>query len=374
MNMESKKRNNRIVFTTFVLSSLVLAVGTYFFINSLMPLYRISAEEIRFILVRLLPIITGLLLTIVALIIAPPKVSKSADISDDIPIDELTAPLYVMPDEDAHRDLYPELETVEPSTVQKKVVEEHLSRVETALPSDLEKVVTPPVILDTQQILSNDEQPLVEEEVFDAGIEEETEEIIEQEEEEVAAASVLPTSQIDRQILFSAYPFPIEEGTAIAELLEPIAASNTSSELENPSLYETTEDTYPERLSDEIIGAKTLDYDLSIAVIATDGTKELCDTLSSMISISSIQYREGNRFYLILPFYSFDAAGRSLTSLFARIRKLYPDAVLSCGYATLSERNGNENSLSEEMETSLNIAIEHGGYSIIGYDPVIEEA
>ncbi len=372
MKVENKKRNGRIVFTTFFVTSLILAAGTFLFVSFVMPLYQISAQAVRSVLVRLLPILTGLLLAVISMIIAPPHIEKKRDREDELPIEEITSPLYVLPDEESRSDLGPYLDPAGPSVAQQKVVDEHLAHVEHTIPSSLDSVGAPPVILDAQQVL---EMPIISGEEPAAVPETITEKTMEAV-TEAPAETYTPAeaTHLDRNILFASYPFPIEPGTPIAELLEPIGASEGVNESEYPELFAQTEDTFSDRLSAEIDSSESMQYSMSVARIATDGNKDVCDALSAISSITSIMYRDGNSFSLILPFHSFNQAGRTLAGLFSRVKKLYPDAILTCGYSTLGERNAVAEVLLEEMNTACDVAREHGGFAIIGYDPEIEEA
>ncbi|MBN2859498.1 MAG: hypothetical protein JXK93_04440 [Sphaerochaetaceae bacterium] len=370
MKVESTRRNRRIVFSTFILSSLILAGGTYLFITVMIPLYNLDQAQIRSVLIRLLPIVTGFLLAVMALAISPPAIGRNSEDEDELERDPFTAPLYVLPDEESHTTLTPILEPVGPSPKQQSIVASTLSEVELPLSGTLGEVTAPARILDTQTIFTMD--PPVESSQPAVSSEQPPEEQIREQTIEDKGEDV-PRSQLDRQVLFSAYPFPIETGSAIAQLLEPIGASRPVDEEENPSLYLEYDNTFSTRVDVELQYAKSIGYPLSLASLTCDGDDQMQELTGSLSSIHGILYHEDQTLKVILPFLSFEQCREVFTTVFDRIRKQYPENRLSCGYTTFSIHDQENTQLAEQVETALNIAVDHGSYAIIGYDSNSEE-
>ena len=370
MKVESTRRNRRIIISTFILSSLVLAGGTYLFITVMMPLYSLDQGQIRSVLIRLLPIVTGFLLAVMALAISPPAIGQSSEDEDELERDPFTSPLYVLPDEESHTALTPILEPVGPSLKQQSIVASSLSEVERPLSGTLGEVTAPARILDTQKIFPMDPPAESSEPVVSP--EQPPEEQVPEQTIEAEGENV-PRSQLDRQVLFSAYPFPIEADSAVAQLLEPIEESRPVGEEENPSLYLEYEDTFSTRVDVELEYAKSIGYPLSLAYLTCDGDEQMKELTGSLSSIHGILYHEDQILKVILPFQSFEQCREVFTTVFARIRKRYPENRLSCGYTTFSMHDQENTHLAEQAQTALNIAFDHGSYAIIGYDSHSED-
>ncbi len=372
MKVESTRRNRRIVFSTFILSSLILAVATYLFVTVMIPLYGLDPSQIRMILIRLLPIVTGFLLVASALAIHPPTLDTRGENEDELERDPLTAPLYVLPDEESNMSLGPILEPVGPSQKQQRIVENNLDKVDRTPVNTLDEVTAPPVILDTNQIFDfpRGEQEGLSEPVPEPEASPENQ-VSETRTEE--AVETVASSPLDRQVLFAAYPFPIEPDSSIAELLEPIPESVPVDDDQNLSLYLQIDDTFDDRLSEEIEYAKAIGYPLSLAYLTCDGDEQMEDLTGSLVSLDGIVYHEGQTLRIILPFLSFDQCREVFSSVLSRVRKQYPEHRLSCGYSTFSLESQRTTPLTEQVETALTLATEHGSYAVIGYDSIIEE-
>ncbi len=100
MRTKSEQRPIATIILTIIISSVILASSTYLFYFYLIPLYNIDIHDLYTILIRLLPIIIGLLLTIISLVIAPVHIPQTSSKDDELPIDSYTAPLYNLPDEE----------------------------------------------------------------------------------------------------------------------------------------------------------------------------------------------------------------------------------------------------------------------------------
>jgi len=375
MKVESTRRNRRIVISTFILSSLILAGGTYLFITVMIPLYNLDLALIRSVLIRLLPIVTGFLLAVTALAINPPAIGVNSEIEDELERDPYTAPLYVLPDEESYTDFAPILEPAGPSLKQQSIVESTLSEVvERPLSGTLGEVAAPARILDTQTIFTMD-SPVESSKPVISPEEPPEEQVSEQAGEPPVEQNVeaITLSHLDRQVLFSAYPFPIEAGSAVKQFLEPIEESMPAEEGENPSLYLRYDDNFDTRVDVELEYAKSIGYPLSLAYLTSDGDEQMQELVGSLSSIHGILYHDGQTLKVILPFLSFEQCREVFSTVFSRIRKQYPENRLSCGYTTFAMNEQENAQLTEQTETALKIAVEHGSYAIIGYDSNIEE-
>ncbi len=351
MKAERENHNLKVVLTTFILSTVILIALTYLFVTYLMPLYQVDSAKISTVLVRLLPIITGLLLVLIALISAPPVISSHVDGDDELPIEDITAPLYVLPDEEARVDTGPLLDQVGQTPVQKQIVDKNLAPIQRSpVVTRLDPVARPPVILEPGFL----GKPPVEE-------------ISETSAEETERAP------LDRAVRFSSYPFPIEPGTFIEELLGEIEESEAAEVEPDSQLYETVEDAFTPRVEDELKAAVIGAYPVSIGRISVTGDSEALNAAEAALSVIALMYRGENSIDVILPFYSFEQIQMTVADLFTRLKKSFPDGALAFGFATADGEGKGKERLIYEMETALDLALSHGGYSLIGFDPSVEE-
>ncbi|HLW22550.1 MAG TPA: hypothetical protein VKZ39_05135, partial [Sphaerochaetaceae bacterium] len=86
-----------------IITLVVMGALTFLLVYFGLPSIPISQELLYSSLLRLLPIIIGLILVLIALTIQPPRIPKDTDKTDEIGKDNFTAPLYNLPDEEEQR-------------------------------------------------------------------------------------------------------------------------------------------------------------------------------------------------------------------------------------------------------------------------------
>lgn len=370
MQPQRKKSPAGIIAITVLLSLLVLGAFSYVFIRWLMPMYSLEISTVYGFLVRILPILVGLIMIQIAVIIAPPRVPGDVDEQDELDKDEFTAPLYNLPVED------------EPaSTVA-------LPRPAAAMQTDVQKTGEEPQGPMTEHVAitaftppaGTPEVSVVEEPRTEAGFSAPGE-------KEIPAADTPsePFAQVsqdmDRAVLFADYPYPIPEGSEIAELLEPIGETEPSDAQTMAPYRETVEDTFEERLASELAAACEVPCDLSVAIIEipTTGTAPLSvdanvvQTLFNKLGVATFFYLLDDRHVaVILPFYRFEQTRRFFASLLEGLRKQHSQAAVKVGFSSLDGRDIPKETLIREARIAANIASLRSGYSIIGYDSDLE--
>lgn len=319
----------RTLILTVLISSVLLGIITYVFVSIVIPLYHITSETLYFVLIRLLPLLIGLIAFQAGIVIAHEKVTEESDKEDTLPIDEYTAPLYKMPIED-------EL----PVMAQQLPVDQSLLKVSEA-----------PIAVKEEPLWA----PLI----------------------EPFAPPVEQPAYIDRPVLFSDYPYLIQEGSEIASLLEPLEASEPVEDEAISSYLTLIEDTFDQRLASEIASAKEFSYDLSLALISISETgadilsaeANVTQTLLQKLAISTFfYYLQDEEIAAILPFYSYQQTQRYFASLLDGLRKQHPQAAVKVGFSSLGVRDIDAESLIEEARVAIGLASEQSGYSIIGYE------
>lgn len=360
MRTKSEQRPIATIILTIIISSVILASSTYLFYFYLIPLYNIDIHDLYTILIRLLPIIIGLLLTIISLVIAPVHIPQTSSKDDELPIDSYTAPLYNLPDEEKKPLRLDTTDKVQPSIIQKTVVNKTVSPVEPPYIESLETVSRPSNI---------DVASLLEDQIVVTEVEEVP--FIEKEE------LVMPSYHtIDRAVDFSAYPFAITQGSAIASLIEPIEESTPVDMQQHSELTLTVEDTLESRLQEEIDSAILNKYPLSVAIFSLKQHGDEFDdsitdtTIERLNHLAHVYIDEDKNINAIYPFYSYRQSQMSIASSMKSIKKLYPDFTFSVGFSSLGERNVDYHLLLSEAHIALELATEQPTDGIIGFESV----
>lgn len=322
-----------IVAISAIVTLLLLSALSYVFVRHVLPLYAIPIETVYSVLIRLLPISIGLLLVLIALVIAPPRIPKEPDETDMLEKDEYTAPLYNLPIEEepilpqreqspvipsygtakttrtdggeqaavpgitefsGKQDIAPELFERE-LPIELRPAEESLTAVEEQLEGIVERQQVSESAPATVAYADVEQEEMVAEEpAAVAGVDLGQEELVAEEPAALAevqeqpvetpepfaevpsistAAETEVAARLTRAVLFGEFPYQIEPGSDIARLLEPVGESEPEDDLPDELLL-TVEDTFEERLLSEMDSAADLGYDLTVARIAipTSGT------------------------------------------------------------------------------------------------------
>ena len=387
MQKQREKSPTGIIVISALATMLVLVVLSYVLITYVLPYYKVSAETLYSVLIRLLPIIIGLILVQIAIIIHPPQVPKDTDKMDALEKDDYTGPLFNLPkEEDSIHPGRAQL-PVEPASAmvarETKIV---VAEVPEIKPFAGKQPVMPtygreiPVELEAVDSLTTDmELPpsLEEDQLFP-----ETDTIAAPE----AVGTILSEmdgdirQRLSRAVLFSEYPFPIAPGSEIAQLLEPIDETEVEDSL--PQEYtELTEDTFDERLRVELEGAIESGYELSVAIIeipsvgsdphSVDST--VVQNLFNKLGVVSLFYlTETRRVSAILPFHGFEQSRRYFAALLESLRKNHPQTAVKIGFTSLHGRILESEAILREASIAIDLATERSGYNLIGYDSNLE--
>lgn len=387
MQKQREKSPTGIIVISALATMLVLVVLSYVLITYVLPYYKVSAEILYSVLIRLLPIIIGLILVQIAIIIHPPQVPKDTDQSDTLEKDDYTRPLYNLPrEEDSIHPGRAQLPVEPASAIAAR--ETKISRVEVPeiKPFAGKQPVMPtygralPVELEAVDSLTTDMEipPSAEEDQLFS----ETEAIAVPE-----AFDTLHTEmdgdirqRLSRAVLFSEYPFPIVPGSEIAQLLEPIDETEVEDSL--PPVYmELIEDTFEDRLQAELESAIESGYELSVAIIeipsvgsdphSVDST--VVQNLFNKLGVVSLFYlTETRRVSAILPFHGFEQSRRYFAALLENLRKNHPQTSVKIGFTSLHGRILEPEALLREASIATDLATERSGYNLIGYDSNLE--
>ena len=359
-NQQEKSPASVIAISAFI-TLLVLGACTYLFFVYGLPILPFSLATIYSVLLRLLPILIGLILVLIALVIQPPPVPKDSDDEDEIEKDAFIRPLYNLPDEE-DTPLYAraQLPVAQP---EKSITEVNDNRLPDPAPeiTSFSGVVPAPVEHSVRQQTYKESY---------------TRSVVEPSPVESTQSAEL----LNRAVLFNDYPFPIEPGSSIAELLEPIEATIIDGNLTEADV-QVIDDTFESRLESEIESAAALQYEISVAIIDLPASHtethsvdaSIVQDLYNKLGIVSYFYlTEELRVSAILPFHGFNQCRRYFASLLDSLRKQHPEAVLSIGFSSSRSREITGQELLQEAVVAADLAAERTGFSLIGYDTDLE--
>ena len=356
-----------IVAISAITTALILGALTYFFFQYGLAMLSISTEPLYTVLLRLLPIIIGLILVLIALAIRPPVIPKDTDSDDELEKDAYTSPLYNLPQEDESHTAARAQLPVTPR-YKESPVEQQTQKTDKLI--DSYPAVTPfmgvtPISPRREEVVPPMAYPEEIEEPFEA---------------EIVSPGETTRHTLGRAVLFGEYPFPIDSESQIAQLLAPIEETIEDGDLTAQDLL-VIEDTFETRLENELTSANELGYDLSLAVIelpkndqdlhSVDAT--IVQNLFNRLGVVSFFYlTEEHRVSAILPFHGFEQSRRYFASLLESLRKQHPETAIKVGYSSSRNREVSAETVMDEALIAVNLATERSGYSLIGYDTDLE--
>jgi len=295
--------------TVFILLGLLYLASRY-----LLPLYSINQEQIYEVLVKLFPLLIGLIMIEIGVLVARRRDEDFADEIDKLPPNAYDKPLYTLPGDDPqhrHTDgmvhsqsmadrykpnepvLAPEDEIIKASPSIREAIPPTFSKVD-----DTESFET--VSYEEQQ----KEQPVVEE----------------------YAPTVLETITLEAEKPVVEESIPAASSTIMAD-----------GRARNVELFSTD---FKSILSVELENAQEMDYDLTLVLV--DVSKGPAEQIANkMIMLSGeLAYSftlENNRIAMVLPFYNAEEARSFTLSLLESCKKEFSGASLQIGFAS---RNG----------------------------------
>ncbi|PKL11494.1 MAG: hypothetical protein CVV52_13690 [Spirochaetae bacterium HGW-Spirochaetae-8] len=360
MNLNTEGSSARKILFSVLVAAVLLGGASFLFISWAVPAYGIDLKIVYSVLIRLFPILIGLILLQIGIILASPTTPESSDSKDSLVPDDYDDPLYALPIEDP--------------TLQKFSTGSYLEPVP---PQPLE-AIPPPIthsISQTEPLqvpaISNfvPVQPsLHKDEVVEA----------------VPVAQPISVSQsqlglapLTQAVLFKDYPYPINEDSEIAELLSPLPETEA---MDDPALkvHQTIiEDTFGNRLDSEIESASENHYELSLGVINLPDLQSDAQDVDAGITQAIFQKLDSMAFFyildeqriaVILPFHQFQQTKRYFASLLESLHKSFPDSAVQIGFSSLHSRAISKLDLYHEAEIATSLAKEQQGFSLIGYE------
>lgn len=269
--MSKPKSTARLVITSVVISFVVIAVFALVFINFIVPAYQVTEDQIYSVLIKLFPILIGLILIQIGVMIAKRNEDEFADQVDRLPPNAYTKPFESSPKDDPANisiDARQTQEQVPPRPVAEGPVREIVREV----PVEKEVIREVPV----EKVVEK-EVPVIKEVIKEVPIE-----IVKEVPVEV------PVEKIVEKI--------VEKPVEVEKIVEkPVASAVADAPVETRMLD------FDEVLDQECRSAREDSYDITLALFRKNGTVDE-DRLEKAFSANAFIFDRGDDYALIFSF------------------------------------------------------------------------
>ena len=274
--MPKPKNTAKLVVTSVVISFVVIAVFALVFLNYIVPAYKITEEQIYNVLIRLFPVLIGLILIQIGVMIARRNEDDFADTVDKLPPNAYSKPYESAPKDDPANVSIDAAKVQETAAQVREVIKE--------VPVEVVKEVVKEVPV--EKIVEKEVERLVEvpvEKIVEVPVEKEVEKVV-----EVPAAEAAPVES--RMLDFNAV------------------------------------------LNEECEGAKADGYDITLALMPkAEGLTE--DKLNTIFGANAFVFERDKDYALIFSFANEEEVTSMLTAKEAEIGSTFSTATLTGGQA-----------------------------------------
>lgn len=296
--MSDNKHYGRQILLSLFLTVFLLLGLLYLASRYLLPLYSVNQEQIYEVLIKLFPLLIGLVMIEIGVLVARRRDEDFADEIDKLPPNAYDKPLYTLPGDDPLHRHSDTMMFSQPLVDAYKPIEQ--------APAPEDELIQPtPAIREVLQ----------------------------------------PTfSKVEQQVDDTETPEPISYSTPL-EAERPVVKESESvaipvSANEYTRVIETFESNFNSILSVELENAQEMDYDLTLVLVdvSKGPAKQIANKMMMLSSELAFSYTlENNRIAMILPFYNADEARSFTLSLLESCKKEFSGASLQIGFAS---RNG----------------------------------
>ena len=266
----------KLVITSIIISIIVLAVFVLIFINSIVPAYQVTADQIYSVLTKIFPILIGLLLIQVGVMAAKKGEPEYKDTIDKLSPNAYDSALYTAAKDDPAKAAAPAEKTIE---VVKEVPVEVIKTVEVPVEvvREVEKRVEVPV-----EVLKEVPVEIIREVQVPVEIVREVMKEVPVEVVREVPVEVIKEVEVEKPI----------------EVVKEVEVGEKSVQLDFRQVLEA-----------EAKDAISYGYDLSVAAISGDTTEE---AIEASFGEDTLVFSENGLFYAVLPLYNKDEARAAL--------------------------------------------------------------
>ena len=341
--MPKPKNTAKLVVTSVVISFVVIAVFALVFLNYIVPAYQITEEQIYNVLIRLFPVLIGLILIQIGVMIARRNEDDFADTVDKLPPNAYSKPYESAPKDDPAnvsidaakvqetaaqvREVIKEVPVEVVKEVVKEVPVEVIREIEKEVPVVREVVREVPVEVIKEVPVATDTPVEVREVIKEVPVEVVREvpvEVIKEVFTEVPAASVDTDASASGAIVkeIKIVEVPVEkEVEKVVEVPAAEAAPVESRMLDFNAV-----------LNEECEGAKADGYDITLALMPkAEGLTE--DKLNTIFGANAFVFERDKDYALIFSFANEEEVTSMLTAKEAEIGSTFSTATLTGGQA-----------------------------------------
>lgn len=303
--MSENKHYGRQILLSLFLTVFILLVLLFVASRYLLPLYSINQEQIYDVLVKLFPLLIGLVMIEIGVLVAHKRDEDFADNIDKLPPNAYDKPLYTLPGDDPLHRHSDEMVFSHP------LADEYKPATHMMAPED-ELLQPSPTIREVLQPTKNKVK-------------------------QAKQAESLATQ-------------PLAESTKSSAVATPPIAID-----EQASVLKTYKNDFKSILSAELENAQEMDYDLTLVLV--DVSKGPAEQIANKIIMLSgeLAYSftlDNNRIAMVLPFYNADEARSFTLSLLESCKKEFSGASLQIGFASRNGRVLDSSLLLHEAETA----------------------
>ena len=266
----------KLVITSIIISIIVLAVFVLIFINSIVPAYQVTADQIYSVLTKIFPILIGLLLIQVGVMAAKKGEPEYKDTIDKLSPNAYDSALYTAAKDDPAKAAAPAGKTIE---VVKEVPVEVIKTVEVPVEvvREVEKRVEVPVEVLKEVPVEIVREVQVPVEIVREVVKEVPVEVVRE-----VPVEVIKEVEVEKPV----------------EVVKEVEVGERSVQLDFRQVLEA-----------EAKDAISYGYDLSVAAISGDTTEE---AIEASFGEDTLVFSENGLFYAVLPLYNRDEARAAL--------------------------------------------------------------
>ena len=266
----------KLVITSIIISIIVLAVFVLIFINSIVPAYQVTADQIYSVLTKIFPILIGLLLIQVGVMAAKKGEPEYKDTIDKLSPNAYDSALYTAAKDDPAKAAAPAEKTIE---VVKEVPVEVIKTVEVPVEvvHEVEKRVEVPVEVLKEVPVEIVREVQVPVEIVREVVKEVPVEVVRE-----VPVEVIKEVEVEKPV----------------EVVKEVEVGEKSVQLDFRQVLEA-----------EAKDALSYGYDLSVAAISGDTTEE---AIEASFGEDTLVFSENGLFYAVLPLYNRDEARAAL--------------------------------------------------------------
>ncbi len=266
----------KLVITSIIISIIVLAVFVLIFINSIVPAYQVTADQIYSVLTKIFPILIGLLLIQVGVMAAKKGEPEYKDTIDKLSPNAYDSALYTAAKDDPAKAAAPAEKTIE---IVKEVPVEVIKTVEVPVEvvREVEKRVEVPVEVLKEVPVEIVREVQVPVEIVREVVKEVPVEVVRE-----VPVEVIKEVEVEKPV----------------EVVKEVEVGEKSVQLDFHQVLEA-----------EAKDALSYGYDLSVAAISGDTTEE---AIEASFGEDTLVFSENGLFYAVLPLYNRDEARAAL--------------------------------------------------------------